>query len=163
MEKFKTPESLQAVAEFHETFGHPVLTTPAIPGKARCELRVSLLQEELNELKEAIEENDLVAIADALSDIQYVLSGAIHEFGLGHSFYELFNEVQRSNMSKACHSREEAEETIRYYQEKSEVEAYWKQKGDLFLVYRKSDDKTLKSINYSEARLRPILEKHSGE
>ena len=63
-------------------------------------------------MKEAIEQNDLVEVADALADIQYVLAGAVHEFGLGEKFADLFDEVQRSNMSKACKTREEAERTV---------------------------------------------------
>ena len=86
---------LKAVSEFHETFGAPILETPQIPSSDRCELRVSLLQEELNELKQAIEDNNLVEIADALADLQYVLSGAVLEFGLKDKFNTLFNEVQR--------------------------------------------------------------------
>ncbi|MBP7357533.1 MAG: nucleoside triphosphate pyrophosphohydrolase family protein, partial [Cloacibacterium sp.] len=86
----KKIDSLNQVAEFHRTFNAPILETPQIPSKERCELRVSLLQEELNELKQAIEDNDLVEIADALCDLQYVLSGAVLEFGLGEKFVELF-------------------------------------------------------------------------
>jgi len=98
----KKLDSLNQVAEFHRTFKHPVVETPAIPSSERCKLRVSLIAEELKELQEAIDDKDLVEIADALCDIQYVLSGAVLEFGLGEKFPELFDEVQRSNMSKAC-------------------------------------------------------------
>ena len=105
-------DSLNQVAEFHKTFHHPIVKTPSIPSEDRCKLRVSLIQEELNELQEAIDNNDLVEVADALADIQYVLSGAVLEFGLGDKFVELFNEVQRSNMSKACNNEEEANEAI---------------------------------------------------
>jgi predicted Zn-dependent protease len=69
-------DSLNQVAQFHQTFGAPILAEPTIPSKERCGLRVSLLAEELDELKEAIAANDLVEIADALCDLQYVLSGA---------------------------------------------------------------------------------------
>ena len=102
------PKSLSSVALFHETFKHPILPQPTIPSETRCALRVSLLSEELKELEEAIENKDLVEIADALCDLQYVLSGAILEFGLGEKFKALFDEVQRSNMSKACKTEEEA-------------------------------------------------------
>jgi len=97
----KVLDSLNQVAEFHKTFKHPVVSEPTIPSKKRCELRVSLIREELEELEEAIKDNDLVEIADALCDIQYVLSGAVLEFGLGEKFRDLFDEVQRSNMSKS--------------------------------------------------------------
>ena len=68
------PDSLRLVAEFHKTFKHPVLETPAIPDEARCRLRVALIAEELKEMEVAILEKDIVGIADALCDIQYVLS-----------------------------------------------------------------------------------------
>lgn len=151
------PKSLTSVAEFHKTFQHPILDTPQIPSEARCNLRVALLQEELNELKEAIQNNDLVEVADALCDLQYVLSGAILEFGLKDKFSTLFDEVQRSNMSKACKTLEEAEATMAHYLQKDGTESYYKEKDGLFLVYRKADDKTLKSIYYSEADLKSIL------
>ncbi|HZV43887.1 MAG TPA: nucleoside triphosphate pyrophosphohydrolase family protein, partial [Saprospiraceae bacterium] len=106
--RFPEPHPLNDVAEFHSTFHLPILDTPQIPGADRCALRVNLLQEELDELKEAIEAKDITAVADALSDIQYVLSGAILEFGLAPKFKELFEEVQRSNMSKVCADMETA-------------------------------------------------------
>ncbi len=155
----KKIDSLNQVAEFHRTFKHPVVQNPAIPSPERCKLRVSLIAEELKELQEAINDKDLVEIADALCDIQYVLSGAVLEFGLGEKFPELFDEVQRSNMSKACRTREEAEATMQHYHDKDGTESYYKEADGLFLVYRKSDDKTLKSINYSPADLKRILGK----
>lgn len=157
--KMKHPEALQMVAEFHKTFKHPILESPAIPAENRCQLRVALLAEELKELEVAILEKDIVAIADAFCDLQYVLSGAILEFGLAESFKELFEEVQRSNMSKVCRSEAEAAETVRYYKEKDGTECYYRKEGDKWLVYRKSDNKTIKSINYSPARLEGILQR----
>jgi len=150
-------DSLNQVSEFHKTFKHPVLDTPQIPSAERCALRVSLIQEELNELQQAIQDKDIVEVADALCDIQYVLSGAVLEFGLGDKFVTLFNEVQRSNMSKACVSEEEAQQTVDYYQNERGTEAYFVEKDGKFLVYRKEDNKTLKSINYSPANLKKII------
>ncbi len=152
------PKSLTSVAKFHETFKHPVLPEPTIPSEKRCELRVSLLAEELKELQEAIEDNDLVEIADALCDLQYVLSGAILEFGLGDKFKALFDEVQRSNMSKACKTEDEAKATVAHYEAKG-TSCYYEQEGDLYLVFREGDRKTLKSVNYSPADLKGILAK----
>lgn len=149
--------SLNQVAEFHTTFKHPILDNPVIPSKQRANLRISLLAEELKELQEAVENDDLVEVADALCDLQYVLAGAIHEFGLGTKFKTLFDEVHRSNMSKACKTVEEAEQTIQFYLDKDETESYYKEVDGLFLVFRKSDDKTLKSINYSPADLKSHL------
>ncbi len=148
---------LNQVAEFHKTFKHPILDTPGIPAKKRCDLRVSLLLEEMKELQEAINQNDLVEVADALCDIQYVLAGAILEFGLGDKFKQLFDEVHRSNMSKACKSLEEANQTIEHYKLKEQSDAYFKEEEALFLVFRENDHKTLKSVNYSPADLKSIL------
>lgn len=151
------PDSLRLVAEFHRTFKHPILETPTIPDEARCRLRVALIAEELKEMEVAILEKDIVGIADALCDIQYVLSGAVLEFGLGGKFNELFNEVQRSNMSKACNSEAEAEKTIQFYKDKDGTECYYRKEGEKWLVYRKSDNKTIKSVSYSPADLDTVL------
>lgn len=153
----KQPDALNLVAEFHQTFKHPILSEPGIPSEDRCKLRVALIAEELKELEVAIIEKDIVEIADALCDIQYVLSGAILEFGLGEKFKELFEEVQRSNMSKACTSEEEALQTVEHYKKKDGTECYFKKEGDKWLVYRKSDNKTIKSIGYSPTNLQRII------
>jgi predicted HAD superfamily Cof-like phosphohydrolase len=149
--------SLNKVAEFHRTFKHPIQPDPAIPTLERCKLRISLLTEELKELEEAINDNNLTEVADALCDLQYVLSGAILEFGLGNKFGALFSEVHRSNMSKACISAEEAEKTIAHYKQKDNTDAYFKESDGKFLVYRKEDNKTLKSINYEPAKLKEMI------
>lgn len=153
------PKALNSVAEFHRTFKHPIQAAPSIPSEERCKLRVSLIAEELKELEEAIKDNNIVEIADALSDLQYVLSGAILEFGLAGRFGELFEEVHRSNMSKACHTAAEADQTVAHYKQKDDTEAYYTESDGKFLVYRKGDNKTLKSINYSPAQLESIVRK----
>lgn len=150
------PDSLNQVAEFHRTFHAPVLETPQIPSEARCQLRVALLAEELDEFREAIAAGDIVAVADALCDLQYVLSGAVLEFGLGDKFKALFDEVQRSNMSKACSTVEEADATVAQYMAKG-VACHYIESDGKYLVYRDADHKTLKNINYSPADLEKIL------
>ena len=150
--------ALSQVAEFHSTFKHPIVSKPAIPNKERSQLRIELLAEELKELQEAVNDNDLIEIADALCDLQYVLAGAVLEFGLGEKFKALFDEVHRSNMSKACKTVEEANATIAHYKNKSNVDAHYKEIDGLFLVYRDADHKTLKSIAYSPADLKTIVE-----
>ncbi|MCB9256744.1 MAG: nucleoside triphosphate pyrophosphohydrolase family protein [Chitinophagales bacterium] len=157
MKKFNEPNALSDVALFHDTFNAPILNEATIPSAERCALRVSLLQEELNELKEAIADKNIVEIADALADLQYVLSGAILEFGLANKFKEIFDEVQRSNMSKACSTKEEAEATQLAYQKKDGTISHIIQKEDKYLVYREGDNKVLKSVHYSPADLKSIL------
>lgn len=153
----KKLDALNQVAEFHKTFNAPILDKPQIPSEQRCELRISLLQEELDELSQAIKDGDLVEISDALCDLQYVLSGAVLEFGFGDKFIELFNEVQRSNMSKACSSIQEAIETLSHYKKKDGTEGYYKELNGKYIVYRNGDDKILKSVKYSAADLSKII------
>ena len=154
-------DSLNQVAEFHRTFQHPIKDHPGIPSPTRCDLRVSLIAEELEELKQAIVDRDMVEISDALCDLQYVLSGAVLEFGLGNKFVELFDEVQRSNMSKSCETEGEAQATVDYYQDHKDTPCYYREVDGKFLVFRTGDDKTLKSVNYSPADLKLILEREA--
>lgn len=159
MKNYQQPDTLNKVAEFHRTFNAPILDTPKIPTSDRCKLRIDLLQEELNELKDAIAENDIVEIADALCDLEYVLMGAVLEFGLADKFNDLFNEVQKSNISKVCENNNIANDTVLDYGNKGVV-VYKEEIGDgRFLVKRNYDDKILKSINYSPANLLPIIER----
>ena len=148
---------LEKVKCFHEVFKAPILETPQIPSKERCDLRISLISEELEEMKEAIEKGDVVEVADALADLQYVLSGAVLEFGMGDKFEKLFEEVHRSNMSKACNSHQEAIETLLHYKKKDGTEGTYKEEDGKWLVYRKEDNKVLKSVNYSPANLLDII------
>ena len=154
----KQLDALNQVAEFHQTYRHPIEKKPVIPSPRRCKLRVELIAEELKEFEHAIEMNDLVGVADALCDIQYVLSGAVLEFGMGEKFRDLFDEVQRSNMSKACNTEVEAIASVKHYKEMKGVESYYKKVDNKFMVYRTKDNKTLKSINYSPPDLKSILE-----
>lgn len=153
----KEPQALNSVNEFHELFNAYSWDKLHMPDKAVTDLRISLLQEELNELKQAIEDNDLVEIIDALADLQYVLSWAVLAWWAQENFADIFAEVQRSNMSKACKTMEEAEATVDYYKKERDMEWYIKQKWDVFLVYRVWDDKVLKSINYSPANLEQFI------
>lgn len=128
-----------------------------MPSAARCQLRINLLQEELDELKTAIADGDMTGVADALSDLQYVLSGAVLEFGLGARFKALFDEVQRSNMSKVCPDYPTAERTLAHYLERDGTRGYIRESHHGFLVYRETDHKVLKSVAYSPAELHRIL------
>lgn len=92
--------TLEQVQEFHETYGLPVKDAPDLTDPQTNELRINLLAEELEELQEAIENNDHVEVLDALIDLQYVLDGAFLSFGLADVKEAAFNEVHRSNMSK---------------------------------------------------------------
>ncbi len=158
MAKYKEPQALNDVAQFHETFKLPIKEKAAIPSKDRCTLRINLIEEELRELKEAIEANDLVEVADAFCDIQYVLSGAILEFGLADQFKKLFDEVQRSNMSKTCKTMDEALATQKYYREAKGTISHIEESNGEYLVYRTEDGKVLKSVHYSPADIEGLIQ-----
>jgi len=150
---------LVQVEEFHSTFDLPIRTVAEIPAPERCDLRVELITEELRELTAALAVEDLVEVADALCDLQYVLSGAILEFGLAEKFQELFAEVHRSNMSKSCDTYEQALENILDYAREG-VSITTRKVGEKYVLYRVSDNKVIKSKQYSPANLEAILNKY---
>ena len=83
---------------FMETYGQEVKTKSDFPDRKIVKLRLDLIKEELDELTNAVKNNDIVEVADALTDILYVTYGAGHSFGI--NLDKCFKEVQRSNMSK---------------------------------------------------------------
>lgn len=94
-------KQLKAVKLFHETYGLGVSEEmKADLGALKNELRYNLMKEENEEYLEAVQNNDIVEIADALGDMLYILCGTILEHGLQYKIEEVFNEIQRSNMSK---------------------------------------------------------------
>ncbi|WP_435085343.1 phosphoribosyl-ATP diphosphatase [Candidatus Pelagibacter bacterium nBUS_33] len=86
------------VGTFMKTFGQEVKTKPSFSSDKINKLRIDLIKEELDELQEAMKNNDLLEVADALTDILYVAYGAGHAFGI--DLDKCFDEVQNSNMSK---------------------------------------------------------------
>jgi predicted HAD superfamily Cof-like phosphohydrolase len=94
-------KQIQAVQKFHETFGLGIShKMKASLGTKMNNLRFELMREENEEYLEAVKNNDLVEIADALGDMLYILCGTIVEHGLQRKIEEVFDEIQRSNMSK---------------------------------------------------------------
>ena len=90
--------NFEKVGDFMEAFGQRVEMEPTWPDFNTRELRLELIQEELEELSDAVADRDMIQIADALTDLLYVVYGAGHAFGL--DLDECFEEVHRSNMSK---------------------------------------------------------------
>ena len=90
--------NFELVGDFMEAFGQTVQLDPTWPDFNTRELRLELIQEELDELAQAVDDRDMIQIADALTDLLYVVYGAGHTFGL--DLDECFQEVHRSNMSK---------------------------------------------------------------
>ena len=90
--------NFEDVKTFMKTFGQMVKTKPQFPDEKTMQLRFDLIKEELDELSVAIKDMDIVEVADALTDLLYVVYGAGHSFGI--DLDKCFAEVQRSNMSK---------------------------------------------------------------
>ena len=90
--------NFEKVGTFMKTFGQEVKSKPSLSTDKINKLRIDLIKEELEELTQAINEKDLLEVADALTDILYVTYGAGHAFGI--DLDKCFNEVQNSNMSK---------------------------------------------------------------
>jgi predicted HAD superfamily Cof-like phosphohydrolase len=92
---------IKAVQLFHESFKLGINQSPTADlGAAKNKLRFNLMAEENEEYLEAANNNDLVEVADALGDMLYILCGTILEHGMQHKIEEVFDEIQRSNMSK---------------------------------------------------------------
>ena len=124
---------IKAVKEFHKAFGLGVKETPiANLSDQKLKLRYDLMAEENEEYLEAAQDNDLVEVADALGDMLYILCGTILEHGMQYKIEEVFNEIQKSNMSKLG--------------------------ADGKPIYRE-DGKVLKGPNYFEPDILSILEK----
>ena len=138
------------VEEFNSVMGKEWQnrTTPTI-NKADADFVVKFVQEELDELKEAIENNDIVEIFDALLDITYVCTGnGAAVFGLRDKFLEGYAEVQASNLSKICTTEEEAIETVKVRSEQQGEACHYEKTSGGYVVYRSRDMKVMKNINY---------------
>jgi len=124
---------IAAVAEFHKAFGLGMKDAPTAElGINKNLLRYKLMREENEEYLEAANKNDLVEVADALGDMLYILCGTIIEHGMQHKIEEVFDEIQRSNMSKLG--------------------------ADGKPIYRE-DGKVLKGPSYFQPKIKEILEK----
>jgi hypothetical protein len=128
-------------------------TTPTI-NTDDANFVINFIQEELDELKDAVKSKDIVGILDALLDITYVgLGNGALVFGLKDKIEKGYAEVQSSNLSKICQTLNEAQETTRIRSEQYGEPCYFHQIGDKYVVYRSSDNKVQKSINYVKPNL----------
>lgn len=94
-------KQIKAVHDFHTTFGLGINNEPTGNlGESKNLLRFNLMKEENEEYLEAVQNDDIIEIADALGDMLYILCGTIIEHGLQHKIEAVFDEIQRSNMSK---------------------------------------------------------------
>jgi len=91
---------VKSLLEFNKAFEIPTLHDPGLGPDERIELRIKLLEEEVQEYAEAARNGDLIEILDALADIGYILAGTIINHGMQYIYDDAFNEVHRSNMAK---------------------------------------------------------------
>ena len=148
------------VEEFNETMGKPNNYYPNIPEKKDWMFVYDFIQEELAEYKEACENGNIVEVLDALCDITYVsLGNGVMLHGLKGHIWKAYKEVQASNMSKSCETKEEAEDTVLVRSREQDEECHYEKVGDRYVVYRSRDNKVMKSINYFRPDLKQLFTK----
>ena len=144
------------VEEFNAVMGKPNNYNPVIPVEKEWMFVYNFILEELEEYKHACETNNIVEVLDALCDITYVsLGNGAMLHGLKDKVWPAYQEVQASNLSKACSSEEEAQETVRVRSAEQKEPCHYEQVGKYYIVYRSHDRKVMKNINY----FRPDLSK----
>lgn len=146
---------IKKVQEFNDTAGVPK-HDDIIPFQDLTELKIELVQEELDEFKTAVKVGDKVEMLDAILDMQVVLLGLADYFGLSPVLSEGFDRVCESNMSKFCKTEEEAKASMARYNI-ANIETFYKQVGDHYVIYRSSDRKILKGINYKAVELNDLV------
>ena len=137
------------VEEFNAVMGKPNNYNPVIPDEKEWMFVYNFILEELEEYKHACETNNIVEVLDALCDITYVsLGNGAMLHGIKDKVWPAYQEVQASNLSKACSSEEEAQETVRVRSAEQKEPCHYEQVGRYYIVYRTRDRKVMKNINY---------------
>ena len=148
------------VEEFNSTMGKPNNYEPTIPEKKEWQFVYDFILEELEEYKAACEAGDIVEVLDALCDIAYVSFGngtMLH--GLKDKIWPAYQEVQGSNMSKACSSEEDAQATVVKRSAEQKEPCHYEKVGNYYIVYRTRDRKVMKNINYYRPDLKQFFTK----
>ena len=146
------------VETFNATMGKPNNYEPVIPEEKEWMFVYNFILEELEEYKEACETGNIVEVLDALCDIAYVSIGngaMLH--GLKDKLWDAYQEVQASNMSKACVNEEEAQATVELRSKEQNEPCHYEKVGDYFIVYRSSDRKVMKNVNYFRPDLKQFF------
>lgn len=153
-DKTKDVPFVEEVETFNDVFGKPNNYVPVIPTKKEWEFVYNFVLEELEEYKIACEQGDIVGVLDALCDITYVsLGNGAMLHGLKHKIVDAYAEVQASNMSKSCKTEEEAIQTVELRSQQQGEPCHYEEKDGYYVVYRSSDRKVMKSINYFQPNL----------
>tara|TARA_R110002012_G_scaffold271088_1_gene456268 strand:+ start:259 stop:762 length:504 start_codon:yes stop_codon:yes gene_type:complete len=157
MKKLNIP-FVNEVEDFNNLMSKPNNYTPIIPEKKEWQFVYDFVLEELEEYKEACEKGDIVEVLDALCDITYVsLGNGTMLHGLKNKIGPAYQEVQASNMSKACKTQEEAVNTVEVRSKEQGEPCHWEQVGDMYIVYRTRDRKVMKSLTYFRPDLKQFF------
>jgi predicted HAD superfamily Cof-like phosphohydrolase len=149
---------ISEVEEFNTVMGKPNNYTPVIPDEKEWMFVYNFILEELEEYKHACETGNITEVLDALCDITYVsLGNGAMLHGLKDKVWPAYQEVQASNLSKACSSEEEAQETVRVRSAEQKEPCHYEKVGEYYIVYRSSDRKVMKNINYFRPDLSQFL------
>jgi len=146
------------VETFNATMGKPNNYEPVIPEEKEWMFVYNFILEELEEYKEACETGNIVEVLDALCDIAYVSIGngaMLH--GLKDKLWDAYQEVQASNMSKACINEEEAQATVELRSKEQGTPCHYEKVGDYYIVYRSHDRKVMKNVNYFRPDLKQFF------
>lgn len=147
------------VEEFNRIFNKPNNYEPTIPEKGQWEFVYNFILEELEEYRAACENGDIVEVLDALCDIAYVsLGNGTMLHGLKDKIWPAYQEVQASNLSKACETEEEAIATVTKRAEEQGEDCHYESVGNKYVVYRTRDRKVMKSINYFRPNLKKFFD-----
>lgn len=155
--------NFNSVREFHQVFEHPINDKPGdiLTNEKMAKLvklRLDLIREEFAELEDAINKKDIVEVADALSDLLYVVHGCGLAFGI--DLDDTFKRVHASNMTKACLTEQEAIDTVEHIKKTQPryTNPQYKKSADekFYIVFDKDSGKILKSINYTPVDLSHI-------
>lgn len=145
---------------FNATMGKPNNYEPNIPEEKEWMFVYNFILEELEEYREACEAGDIVEVLDALCDITYVATGngtMLH--GLKDKIRPAYQEVQASNMSKACKTEEDAKATVIQRSSEQNEDCHYEKVGDYYIVYRTRDRKVMKNVNYFRPNLSQFFTK----
>lgn len=148
------------VEDFNKLMGKPNNYEPIIPEEKEWQFVYDFILEELEEYREACQNGDIVEVLDALCDIAYVATGngtMLH--GLKDKIWPAYQEVQASNLSKACKTEEEAKETVSQRIKEYKEECHYDKVGNKYVVYRSRDRKVMKNINYFRPDLKQFFTK----
>lgn len=148
-------EEIRSVKDFNITSG--LVPVSDFSNTQMLDLKLGLIKEETAEIEEAALKGDVVGVLDGIVDLLYVTLGFAVTYNLDTVLPEAFNRVHQSNMSKFCKTKGEAIKTMQAYSEKG-IQTTSRQVGTSWVIFRATDDKILKSINYTPVELNDLCQ-----